>query len=360
MPITALALLLGTSAFARLVNVTIDDTHGDERTGRTPQYTSVHRWNARSAGEQCSTCAASPDGTQAFEKTWHDETTFPGQLPSNVSFTFNGSVLYVYCILANNIGLDNQGTRLAFYLDASPEPTQQFYHPPDLAADGFIYNQLVFKDDSLTDGEHSMLISNWADGNSGSLVLFDYAVYSTEEADPEPPNPGPDPAPPSTQSTPTPKPPDGDHSPGNANLGAIIGGSVAGAVVAVLLVLSVTALFLRRRHRRESAAAKAAEVAVAATRQGPGTQAAAIDPFYAYVRQSDTAWRTPQDKGRPPLPVGSSSTSSSGVTTSQSHSVDESAHFRTELERIREELERVRRIAEPPEYTHNRPGGDST
>ncbi|EJD35756.1 hypothetical protein AURDEDRAFT_117256 [Auricularia subglabra TFB-10046 SS5] len=362
------ALLLGALASARLVNVTIDDTRGDERTGRTPQYTSVHLWNARSAADQCTTCGARPDGTQAFDETWHDETTFPGQLPSNVSFTFNGGVLYIYCILANNINVQHKDTRLAFYLDESPQPVQQFHRAPDLAVDGFIYNQLVFKDDTLSDREHTMLVSNWADGDSGSLVLFDYAIYSTEEENPAPPGTDTDPSPTNTQSTPGPSSTNGDRSSSSVNLGAVVGGSVAGAVAAILLLAAIFWSYSRRRRQSYATSAPSISTSMATTRDVE-TLAANIDPFDAYMRQSDSAWNSPHEKGHPrfaaspgsgvspSLSTPPSVTTSPPLAASPSRSADESAQFRTELERMREELERVRRIAEPPEYSHSGSSG---
>lgn len=345
----ALALLLGSLVLARLVNVTIDDTRGDERTGRMPEYTSVNHWNARNASTQCPTCGARPDGTQAFDQTWHDETTFPGQIPSNVSFSFNGTILYIYCILADNfdVTVEHKDTRLAFYLDHSPEPIKQFHHAPDLTVYGFIYNQLVFKDDTLSAGEHTMLVSNWADGESGSLVLFDYAIYSTEEADDSATSDSEsDPPAPQTSGAPITPPGGGSHDndPSRINVGAVVGGSVGGTVAVILLVATACWAYVHRRRRRNAEAfiPDVSAFMAAAPRSAEAVSAAA-DPF-----------NKPHEKMR--------LESSNAAALSSAHtapSADESAQFRSELEQMRNELERVRRLAEPPQYSHNRTSGSS-
>ena len=70
------------------LNVSIDDTLGDERTGNMISYTG--QW---SAGQNCSSCTADIDASQVFEHTWHDTTFRPG--PSDgvirsASVAFNG------------------------------------------------------------------------------------------------------------------------------------------------------------------------------------------------------------------------------------------------------------------------------
>ncbi|EJD35783.1 hypothetical protein AURDEDRAFT_175124 [Auricularia subglabra TFB-10046 SS5] len=180
MRIVPAAVLLGAPALGRLLNVTIDDTHGDARiAGSTPHYTSEHVWWARSLGDGCtSNCVTTPDGRHAFGGTWHDETTPPGQRPSNMTFSFNGALWFRRAIRHLR-----QSTRLAFYLDGSADPIDQFLHVPGPEQDQYLYNQLVFKKDSLAPDQHEMLVSNWADGNSGSLIYFDYALYTINEAD---------------------------------------------------------------------------------------------------------------------------------------------------------------------------------
>ncbi|EJD35776.1 hypothetical protein AURDEDRAFT_130451 [Auricularia subglabra TFB-10046 SS5] len=134
---------------ARSWNYTIDDTLGDQWTGRVPQYlgSSGHPWVAGTSAQGCLNC---------------------------------GSKIYIFCILANNIGLTNQDTRLTFYLDGAATSAGNYLHIADMAVDNFLYNQLVFESELLDDRDHTLLISNYASAGSGSLILFDYAIYSEE------------------------------------------------------------------------------------------------------------------------------------------------------------------------------------
>lgn len=59
--------IIGAPVAARLVNVTIDDYYGDERTGKVPLYDNGHKWNA--ARETCD-CAVQLDASQMYKRTW--------------------------------------------------------------------------------------------------------------------------------------------------------------------------------------------------------------------------------------------------------------------------------------------------
>ena len=41
-----------------------------------------------------------------------------------------------------------------------------------------MYGQAVYKNEQLQPGLHKMMLSNIATADTGSLVLFDYAIYS--------------------------------------------------------------------------------------------------------------------------------------------------------------------------------------
>lgn len=255
-------LALAAGVTAGLVNITIDDTYGDPQTGLPPWYSSAHAWNERTIADGCESCGARPDGRQMYKETWHDETTFPDQIPSNMTFSFSGTMLYIYCVLANNVNLFHRDTRLAIYIDNSLTPVAQFHHAPDPGVDGFIYDQLVFKSDPLEDREHTVLVSNWADGDSGSLVLFDYAIYTTNEPDRlvAPPTDTRTSAPSSTPNSDHDAPPSKETpeitapkpKSSSSNMAAIIGGSVAGVLV-VLLLGSAAGWLLYRRWERSRA-----------------------------------------------------------------------------------------------------------
>ncbi|EJD35797.1 hypothetical protein AURDEDRAFT_175136 [Auricularia subglabra TFB-10046 SS5] len=177
-------LLLFASASARLVNYTIDDGLGDQRTHRVPDYISNAIWKARSRNDGCSSnCGLSVDLTRVHDGTWHGMETHADEPPSNISIAFNGTKMYVFCVLTNDVGIAAQDTRLSFYLDESSSPAGDFLHTADTAVKGFLYNQLVFASEALDAGPHTLVVKSYADGNSGSLIVFDYAVYSTETDD---------------------------------------------------------------------------------------------------------------------------------------------------------------------------------
>ena len=68
-------LLVGLAAasavFGALVNVTVDDSGSDPRTGYPFSYSPQADWNI---GQDCPGCVAQPNPTQAFMGTWHDAT----------------------------------------------------------------------------------------------------------------------------------------------------------------------------------------------------------------------------------------------------------------------------------------------
>ncbi|EJD35734.1 hypothetical protein AURDEDRAFT_175184 [Auricularia subglabra TFB-10046 SS5] len=173
------AVLWPVLSSARVFNVTIDDTLGDERTGQKPRYTPPD-WKARSVGGgPCPGCTAQPDPTLAFGGTWHDKSTFIGNDPSTVLLNFSGTAIYVFCILPNGIGNTINRTRLSFYVDGFTSPDGTFLHELDETQGPYLYNQLVFSE-QLPTGDHSLVVANvpGVEVGSGSLILFDYAIYT--------------------------------------------------------------------------------------------------------------------------------------------------------------------------------------
>lgn len=324
---------------AALVNVIIDDTRGDERSGAAPEYSSAHAWNARSADDQCSICGAQPDPGQPYDHTWHDDTTFPGQLPSNITFSFKGTALSIFFILANNVDIVHKDTRLAFYLDGSPKPVTQYLHTPDLTVNGFLYNQPVFANASLPDGEHTILISSRADGDHGSLALFDYAIYTTA---PHSGNVTTSPTRPtnSLPATGATAVPGKVESSEKSNVGGIIAGCVTGAAAALVLLLGLFWLWRRRSTREQSLKTEVTAYHV------PGGR--------LVEQQSSEKIHAGEDA------QSASTAPSTGISLQFSHPPqppvspgDESLFLRSELVRVTQELERLRESGEPlPSYSH--------
>lgn len=314
-----LPLVLGLffmSVCARISNVTIDDTLGDEVTGQIPQY-APDGWIARSvSGAPCDLCTAQPDATRIYKGTWHDRSTLAlDQIPSTISMSFNGTRIYVYFILFNNIDTVNHNTRLRFYLDGSSYPAQDFLHLGDPASEKYLYSQLVYDSLTLEPANHTLVVSSYSNGTDGSLALFDRAVYTTGTDDVSATQIASTGAP----AVPVPAPQSADGNRSHApRIGVVIGSAVAGALV-LALAIGCWLCFRRRRP-------------CALRRRGGALVAPLLAPDL-------------QPQGVPTAAVRSSK------ATSPVSVFDDSAQLRSELEQLREELKRVRRIAEPPDYT---------
>jgi len=231
---------------AGLLNITIDDTNGDEKTGVLPVYIPLEDWTPEPG---CTQCVVKPDPTQALDHTWHDTSHFPtnpDQLSIQINFT--GVAVYAYFIIANNVFNASTLTNMTFFLDGNPAGS--FLHLPTNGPE-YEYNVTGFTQSNLENTEHQLIIQTAGTTNT-SLVLFDYVIYSvptnvmssiastvssttstsaTVSSSPSP----------SSSAAPT-----SNHS----NAGAIAGG-VVGGIVGLLLVASAVLLYLRRRKTQE-------------------------------------------------------------------------------------------------------------
>ncbi|KAI0346980.1 hypothetical protein BDW22DRAFT_1351313 [Trametopsis cervina] len=170
------------------VNRTIDDQNGDEVTGAQVTYSPTQMW---SQGNGCGGCSTKPDASQALDETWHDGSRTPDRdiLPLALSFKFTGTAVYLFNILENRVLTDVNITMDGQFVT-------RFTNTPNLPDfDQFVYNFPVFSSDTLPFGEHTVEMS--AFGPDQTLVLFDYAVYTTTESG----NPPPPPSSPSPVST---------------------------------------------------------------------------------------------------------------------------------------------------------------
>ncbi|EJD46457.1 hypothetical protein AURDEDRAFT_136842 [Auricularia subglabra TFB-10046 SS5] len=227
--------------------------------------------------------------------------------PATVSLEFNGTRISVFFILPNKVqqGAIN-AVQLSFYLDQFSSPAGHFYHTTNGALGTYIYNQLVFSSELLHAGNHSLLISSWSDGTTGSLALFDYAVYTTSNI--------PTPISPSIPAGTDPR----------TNTIAIIGSAVVGGLV-LLIVLAIVVYRICSQQR------------AAVLRPIPPP----TDPQLLSMRLLNSESKA----GRK---------TSTAPESARSRGDNESFQLRSEMSLVREELERVRQMAEPPEYVgHN-------
>ncbi|KAI0651452.1 hypothetical protein C8Q79DRAFT_897976 [Trametes meyenii] len=179
-PTAVICYLVGLSlVFAGRVNVTIDDTYGDEHTGLPIAYTPTDYWKA---GQDCTDCTARPDATRAHESTWRDGTfnlnnTEGTDIPVlQASVPFDGVAVYVYCILTGTYSSPDSYSQLNFVIDG--ETVGEFMHQPN--GDGtYYYNVPVYVNESIPAGTHSLQIVNGQAGGKKSLVLLDYIVYTS-------------------------------------------------------------------------------------------------------------------------------------------------------------------------------------
>ncbi|KAK7457019.1 hypothetical protein VKT23_010322 [Stygiomarasmius scandens] len=171
------------TARAVLVNRTIDDTYGDGN-GNFVRYLPEGVWNV---GGQCEKCSAKPDPDQLFSKSWHDGdfVSFPGRnnftnQVLSASVTFNGSAVYVYCVLARNASSPplNGNSDMSFYIDDVLVGTLVKYAD---SSDPYEYQVPVYVNESLPPGSHNFTLVNGHVNGTESLVLLDRIVYSFDD-----------------------------------------------------------------------------------------------------------------------------------------------------------------------------------
>ncbi|KAI0779160.1 hypothetical protein BC629DRAFT_1289840 [Irpex lacteus] len=163
---------LPTCVSAERKNFTVDDAAVEDGEPRIT-YSPLDVWKQ---GSDCGPCTAHPDASEALDGTWHDITFgahgFTGS--ETASMDFNGVAVYVYCIVSNS---KHYPTSLTFFIDG--EDAGSYSTSPTSTDDtSFNYNVLVYSNDALESGDHSIEIQNGGQGVQDSVVLLDYIVYS--------------------------------------------------------------------------------------------------------------------------------------------------------------------------------------
>ena len=260
-----------TSSFSpvavELVNITIDD--GDLTTKTSLDYEpNGGTWHVGSPAENCTSCKITPatfDLSQIHEQTWHDATHTPPLTPATVTVHFNGSAVYVFNILPNTLFNTTTFVNITFNIDG--EDAGIFTRSPD-SSSTILYNQLVYRNVALQDGPHILVMT--AGGDTKSLFLFDYLLYTTQGNDSTTTTKS---VPVSTiqpsilTSTPTGLSQSPSGSASRTPVGAIVGGVVGG--VAVLLgIVTAAVLRLRRRSLRSNPSRIEARIRTTVNRHG--------------------------------------------------------------------------------------------
>ncbi|KAI0713165.1 hypothetical protein C8T65DRAFT_161884 [Cerioporus squamosus] len=158
------------------VNVTVDDEHGDQNTGRVPRYLPNGAW---AQGAQCGSCALNSayiDPGRVMDASWHDSTYHPGNDTREISIDFLGTAVYVYHIIVNLPPSPEVTvfTNLAFFIDNMT--VGSYTHRPDPDAPHVLYNVPVYVNESLTNEQHTLQIQSG--GPNDALILFDYIQYT--------------------------------------------------------------------------------------------------------------------------------------------------------------------------------------
>ncbi|KAK7439420.1 hypothetical protein VKT23_017641 [Stygiomarasmius scandens] len=236
----------------KFVNVTIDDTLGDARTGLKVQYSSSSEhpnangtvWTHQTCDDCHQVKTTCQDGSIC---TWSSATPLNGT-EATATFQFNGSAIYIYFILVNSTssGNSSNATGTDFLLDGK--------HVGHYEQSGKHSDSLVYSNSSISSGNHQFSIRL----SYPSYAVFDYAMYTTEMADDIDTTSQSN----STNST---GPNNGQDSPSvtsvlssssssqkRSKLVAIIIG-----IVAPLFLIFAGILFLRRRYRSQFSAALA-------------------------------------------------------------------------------------------------------
>ena len=172
-----------------LVNVSIDDTLGDERTGNMITY--VGGWKV---GQSCTDCTTNVNARQTFEFTWHDATFHPTTdaiISASVSFngtslfeylycyrlmvSITGTAVYVVCILLHSTPSFYGNTDMVFFIDNAQVGSLE--QSPDDPISVYQYNQTVFSQTGLTPTTHNISIQV---GNNGTkaIILLDRIIYT--------------------------------------------------------------------------------------------------------------------------------------------------------------------------------------
>ncbi|KAH7870956.1 uncharacterized protein C8R40DRAFT_618971 [Lentinula edodes] len=233
-------------------NYTVDDSDSSWI------YSPYGAWNI---GNDCHGCDAQPNATLAYNHTWHDAAFYapPNQqtmtdpnVPFTANITFNGTAVYVFCIMLNSATYPIFGASdISFHMDGVPVSTYQ--NSPTENLDTYTYNVPVFAMPSLKYGTHSLMVQNGVANGTDALILLDYILYTADDGlesiTPGPsnivttnlPTPSPSSPSPSTSST-------SSLSVKNSNARNFMAIEIA-VPIRIVLLLGVALFSLWRRHR---------------------------------------------------------------------------------------------------------------
>ncbi|KAK0233775.1 hypothetical protein IW262DRAFT_1452337 [Armillaria fumosa] len=226
----------------KLVNVTIDDQSTELI------FSPLDAWNN---GTSCQSCTARPDASRAVDGTWYDSTfnknpgsnAYPNQV-LNVSTSFNGTAIYVICILAKTATSPTGNSDMTFYVDN--DIVGRFYQTAP-GEPGYQYNFTVYSNDSIPGGLHTFKLQNGHVDGIKALVILDSIIYSYDNGQPDSPSSASgvsDASPAAVTSSSVAS--SSTTSTSGTQIGSIVGPAVA---VPLALIIGVVAFFLFRRRK---------------------------------------------------------------------------------------------------------------
>ncbi|TFK57566.1 hypothetical protein OE88DRAFT_1641182 [Heliocybe sulcata] len=271
--LAGLLLQLSLRVLGVLTNVTVDDTDGDSLTGAQVSYSPADAWNV---GQECVGCTAHPDPNQTYMGTWHDTTFIPATSATptsnivSLSVPFNGSALYVFCILTFTADHPAGNSDMQFWID---NDIVGFFELPANGSANYVYSFPVYVNESIEAGSHTFRLEA-GHNNTKSIVIFDYLQYTYDDGT----RASPDSSRTSRQGS--------HHSNSNgSNLSRklIIIIAVVVSLLGVLLIAIAVVLFIYLRRRRRKKAADTARSPTNSTtpvfpREGPGDRWIARHP----------------------------------------------------------------------------------
>ncbi|KAL1951071.1 hypothetical protein VTO73DRAFT_220 [Trametes versicolor] len=296
---------------AALVNRTVDDLYGDSITGLIPTYLpSSDVWKE---GSTCTTCNIYPaylghypttsgggvavDLSQVFNGTWHAALFHPGQQSPAVIVHFSGQAVYVFHTIANVVPKTLTVAHLEFTLDNAI--VGYYDHTPDPAAPQLLYQVPVYVNESLRDGNHTLIVSAQNTSESSDM-MFDYIIYTAVDASVTDPSAPASPSiqtvstevSPSIQTVSTVLPPSTGHRLSTTYIGITAASSILGTGI---IAIAVTCFFRRRKGRMHSRSSDGDNSGSdSSSSSGPSTIAQLSNNIRASRVPSEAPWQSPR------------------------------------------------------------------
>ncbi|EMD37860.1 hypothetical protein CERSUDRAFT_94852 [Gelatoporia subvermispora B] len=244
--IALLVSCLPTRILATPFNITVDDTNGDPLTLTNVSYTPPASWYTN---QDCASgdpgapgeCPPGLQANQAYDLTYHGSAFFAGRSTGlNATFTFQGTAVYVYCILNAGVFTSN----MTFHLDGQQVGAYTYNSvvTDDTGIPPYQYSVPVFQFGSLSNDNHTFTLTNGdvtTEPGPYSIVLLDYFQYTTELTE-EQTHSSPNPTPTNTPSLVT-------HGITRKSRDVIIAVAVVAAILLITMFILVFS-FMRRLH----------------------------------------------------------------------------------------------------------------